>query len=198
SVDTGPARTAWREARRRIVASLEGKTANASKFESRVNETTTISRAGETVATDGIHFPSVPDGHRLACRSVSAYPQRRGRGRGRTDGYGLRAGPGGQPPVASGPGQVWHVPGAAGAACAHPERRLDCRDTADRYPDLGGQGPPAGGRHVAGTDLRAGLLRLLVRFSARAVSAPGVGGVVEADDGQPRGLDPGSGHPEIL
>src|SRR5207249_3262820 len=37
----GTARTAWREARRRIVEPLEGKTANASKFESRVNETTT-------------------------------------------------------------------------------------------------------------------------------------------------------------
>src|SRR5208283_1388649 len=55
----GPTRTAGREARRRIVEPLGGKTANASKFEHRVNETTTGSTAGETVAADGIHFPGV-------------------------------------------------------------------------------------------------------------------------------------------
>ena len=32
-------------------------------------------------------------------------------GRGRTDGSGLRGGPGGQPPVAAGPGQVRHATG---------------------------------------------------------------------------------------
>src|SRR5260370_38450909 len=115
-----------------MVASWEGKTAKASTFESRVHETTTISSAGETVAAEGIHFPGVPDGHGRAPRSVSAYPQRRGRGRGRTNGCGLREGRGGQPSVASGPRHVRHVPGAAGAAPASPETRLRYRHAAHR------------------------------------------------------------------
>jgi len=41
-------------------------------------------------------------------------------------------------------------------------------------------------------------LQLFVRLPARAVGAPGVGGFVETDHGQPRGLDSGSGHPEVL
>src|SRR5436853_267002 len=48
----GAARTAGREARRRIGEPLEGKTAHASKCESRVNATTTANNAGETVAAD--------------------------------------------------------------------------------------------------------------------------------------------------
>src|SRR5208283_2669466 len=131
----GPTRTAGREARRRIVEPLGGKTANASKFEHRVNETTTGSNAGETVAADGIHFPGVPDGHGLASRGVSAHAQRRRRGRGRYDGDGLRGEPGGQPPNASGPCQSRHVPSTAGAAGAYSERDR-FRDPPDRHPDL--------------------------------------------------------------
>src|SRR5581483_565828 len=52
----GATRTAGREARRRIVDPLEGKTAHASECESRVNETTTASNAGDAVAADGLHF----------------------------------------------------------------------------------------------------------------------------------------------
>src|SRR5436305_10709927 len=77
----GTTRTAGREARRLIVEPLEGKTAHASKCEPRVNETTAVSNAGATVAADGIHFPGAPDGQRLASRGVSAYSQRRCRGR---------------------------------------------------------------------------------------------------------------------
>ena len=40
-----------------------------------------------------------------------------------------------------------------GAAGAYSEGRLGHRDPTDRHPDSGGQGPSAGGRHVAGTDL---------------------------------------------
>ena len=60
-------------------------TANASKFDHRVNETGADSRVGETVAADGVHFAGLPDGHRLAERSLPAHPQGRGRGRGRHD-----------------------------------------------------------------------------------------------------------------
>ena len=48
-------------------------TANASKFDQRVHETTTDSRAGQAITADGIHFTGLPDGHRLVSRGVRAY-----------------------------------------------------------------------------------------------------------------------------
>ena len=83
--------------------------------------------------------------------------------------------PGGQPPVAAGPGQVRPLPGAARAAGAHPEGDRT-GDPAHRDPDVRGQGPPAGGRHGAGGRLRAGLPGLLVRVPAGPLGAPGAGG----------------------
>src|SRR5262249_1955832 len=52
----------------------------------RVHETTTDSGTGEAVAVDGIHFSQSPPGPGMADRGVSAYPQGRCPGRGRTDG----------------------------------------------------------------------------------------------------------------
>ena len=60
-----------------------------------------------------------------------------------------------------------------------PKGRLDYRDSPDRNSHPGGQGPPAGGRHVAGADLRAGLSGLLVRLPARTIGTPGVGILLE-------------------
>ena len=170
-----PRRTQWREARRRIMEPLLRNTTNASKFDKRVHETATDSRVGETIAADGVHFAGLSDGHRLAERSLPTHPQGRSTGRGRTDRGRIRTGPGGQPPAPARPGEVRHVPGTAGATCAYSERRLDYRDSPDRNSHPGGQGSPAGGRHAAGADLRAGLSGLLVRFPARTIGTPGVG-----------------------
>src|SRR5262245_56265918 len=49
-------------------------TANASQFDYRVHETGADSRAGETVAAEGVHFAGLPDGPRLAEGSVPAHP----------------------------------------------------------------------------------------------------------------------------
>ena len=89
--------------------------------------------------------------------SLPAYPQGRRRGRGRSDRRRYEQNLEANLQVAARPGQVRHVPGSAGAAGAYSQGRLDDRDSPDRHPDVGGQGPAAGGRHVAGADLRAGL-----------------------------------------
>src|SRR5262249_54517891 len=128
-------------------------TTNASKFDHRVHETGADSSVGETVAADGIHFAGLPDGHGLAERSVAAHAQGWCRGRGRGDRGRLRARPGGQPAASARPREVRHVPSTARAEGAHSERRLDYRDPSARNSHSGGQGPSAGGRHVAGTDL---------------------------------------------
>ena len=81
---------------------------------------------------------------------------------------GLRGGPGGQPPVAAGPSQVRHVPGAAGAAGPYPEGRLGDRDPAAGNSDLRGQGASAGGRHGAGSRSTS-----RTSWTARTASGPG-------------------------
>ena len=43
-------------------------------------------------------------------------------------------GPGGQPPVAPGTREVGHVPGAAGATGAYPERRLETKPAPSAFP----------------------------------------------------------------
>ena len=53
---------------------LLGDTANAWKFDERIDETATDSRDGETIAVDGIHFPGLSDGHRLARKQPSTGP----------------------------------------------------------------------------------------------------------------------------
>src|SRR5262249_46184648 len=66
-------------------------TTNASKFDHRVHQTGADSRAGETVAADGVHLAGLPDGHRLVEGSVPAHPQGRRRGRGRGERGRIRA-----------------------------------------------------------------------------------------------------------
>ena len=138
----------------------------------RVHETTTDSGTRSAKPGDGIHVPGLLHRHRLAPGGVPAYAQGRGGGRGRTERRGLRGGPGGQPPVAAGPSQVRHVPGAAGASGAHPQGRLGDRDSTARDTDLRGQGASACGRHGPGSGLRAGLQGRLVRLPSRTIGAP--------------------------
>src|SRR5262249_14525611 len=121
------------------------KTPNASKFDNRVHETATASGVGETSATDGIHLAGLPDGHRLAEGSLPAHPQGWRSWCGRHNRGGLRARPGGEPPAPARPREVRLLPGAPGAAGAHPLGRLNYRDPSDRDPHPGGQGPPTGG-----------------------------------------------------
>ena len=110
--------------------------------------------------------------HRLAAARPIARTRKDGAvGVDGQDGEDYAVEPGGQPSVAAGPSQVRHVPGTAGAASAYPEGRLGDRDPAARDSDLRGQGPSAGGRHGAGSDLRAGLPGLLVRLPAGTRSA---------------------------
>src|SRR5439155_7328585 len=66
-------------------------TANASKFDHRVHETGADSSVGETVAADGVHLAGLPDGHRLAERSLPAHPQGRCGRCGRHDRARVRA-----------------------------------------------------------------------------------------------------------
>ena len=67
-------------------------TTNASKFDKRVHETETDSNVGETIAACGVHFAGLSDGHRLAERSVSTYPQGWSGGRGWNDRSRIRTG----------------------------------------------------------------------------------------------------------
>jgi hypothetical protein len=163
----------------------------------RVHETTTDSNVGEAVAADGVHFLESPPRSGMAPRGISAYAQRRRGGCGRTNGRRVRGAPGGKPSVAFGAGEVRHVPGAAGPQGAYSERD-GWRDPPDRNSHAGRQSAPAGGRDVAGADLRAGLSRRLVRIPARAIGAPGVGQPVEADHAERWGMDSGSGHPQVF
>ena len=60
--------------------------------------------------------------------------------------------------------------GTSGAAGAYSERDGE-GNPPHRDPDVGGQGPSAGGRHGAGADLRTGLSGLFVRLPAGTVGA---------------------------
>ena len=62
------------------------------------------------------------------------------------------------------------IPRSSCAAGAYSQGRLNYRDSSHRNPHVGRQGPPTGGRHVAGTDLRTGLHGLLVWLPARAIT----------------------------
>ena len=49
-----------------IMDSLLGHTPDTWRFDERIHETATDSRAGETIAADGVHFAGLSDGRRLA------------------------------------------------------------------------------------------------------------------------------------
>lgn len=66
------------------------------------------------------------------------------------------------------------------------------------HPDLRGQGPAARRRDGAWSRVRAVLPRMLVRISARALSARNVGGALESDDGYGRGMGPRGRHSKVL
>ena len=89
---------------------------------SHVHATTTASGAGEASPADGVHLAQPPPGPRLAGRGLSPDAQGCCPGRGRADRRGVQQGPVGEPARAARSGQVRPVPGAAGAAGAHPER----------------------------------------------------------------------------
>src|SRR3954453_20429074 len=74
------------------------------------------------------------------------------------------------------------------AARAYSKEWLEYRDSHTRNSHAGGQSPAAGDRHAAGADLRAGLLGLLIRLSARPIGAQGARFVPQPDDGQQRWL----------
>ena len=133
----------------------------------------------------------------LAAGGVSTHAQRRSRGRRRADGCSVRGAPGGQPPEALRAGQVWHVPGTAGATSVHSERH-GWRHPPDWNSHAGGQMLQTGDRHAAGADLRAGLSRRLVRVSAWTIGAPGVGEPLGTDNESRRRLDSRSGHPKVF
>ena len=178
--------------------SLLGYAPDTWRFDERIDETTTDSRDGETIAADGIHFAGLSDGHRLAENGLPSNAQGRSAGRGRTDLDRVREESGVQSPVAHGSGEVRDVPRTAGAAGAYSEGGFRYRNPTDRDTDAGGQGSSACGRHVAGADLRAGLRCRFVWIPAGTIGAPSVGRVVEANDGQQWRLDFGSGHPQVF
>src|SRR5271157_79225 len=75
----------------------------------RSNKTTTDRGTRSAKSRDGVHIPGLFHRHQLAVPGIPPNPQGRRRRSGRTDGRGLRSGPGGQPSVAAGPSQVRHV-----------------------------------------------------------------------------------------
>src|SRR5262245_33248042 len=164
----------------------------------RVNKATAASGAGAAVAAVGVHLPQPLPGPPLADRGLQSHPRGRCPGRGRTDRRGLWGQLAGEPAVAPGARQVRHVPSAPRPACAHSQGTGLGRDAPPGDPDLRGQGPPAGGRHGPGADLRARLPGLLLRLPARAVGAHGGAGVVAAGDGPGWLLDLGGGYPEVF
>src|SRR5204863_9543441 len=99
-------------------------TTNASKFGKRVNQTGADSNAGETIAADGLHITGSPAGPRMVEGSVSAHPQGRRCGRGRSNRGGIRTGSGGQPTATARPREIRHVPRSPRAASAHSEGGL--------------------------------------------------------------------------
>ena len=133
----------------------------------------------------------------MVARGLSADAQGRRGGGGRPDGRGLRERLGGQPPVALGTREVGNVLGATGATGAYPERHRR-RDPPHRHSDAGGQSAPAGDRHAAGTDLRGGLLRLLVRVPAATIGARCPGQSLEADHVERGKLSLGSRHTQVF
>ena len=90
--------------------SLLGYAPDTWRFDERIDETTTDSRDGETIAANGIHFAGLSDGHRLAENGLPSNAQGRSAGRGRTDLDRVREESGVQSPVAHGSGEVRDVP----------------------------------------------------------------------------------------
>src|SRR4029453_17119557 len=78
-------------------------------------------RRGHSVAPDPVHGAVPPPHARSARTGVPAAEAYGSAWRGRDDGGGLRARPGGQPPGASWPPPGEPVPAEAGAADLHPE-----------------------------------------------------------------------------
>ena len=144
-----------------------------------LNETPADSGTGEESAGDGVHDPG--PSHRPECFAGGLSADAQGRRRG-VDGQTAaeyaanlegnlrsllercKSGTYRAPPV-----RRVHIPKGDGS-----------QDAADRHTDLRGQGPPAGGRHGAGADLRAGLSGRARTASGRALGAPGAGSAVGA------------------
>src|SRR5262245_28459640 len=178
--------------------SAGGKHGGYSRSRFRVNATTADSGACAASPADGIHFPEPPPRLHLAARGLLGHAPGRRHWCGRDNRCGLRSGPDGQSAFASGPSQVRYLPGTAGAKGAYLERTRVEGDSANRDTNAGGQGSPAGDRHAAATDLRAGLQALLLRVSARAIGTPGPGRPTATTDEEREWMDLGSGHPEVL
>ncbi len=85
------------------------------------------------------------------------------------------------------PGRAHRAPPVR--ARAHPERRFEYRTAPDRDSPSGGQGPSAGGGHVAGADLRAGLLTARIGFRPGRSAHQGARNPSGPVDGQPGRLD---------
>src|SRR6516164_5280227 len=178
--------------------SAGGKHGGYSRSRFRVNATTADSGACAESPADGIHFAEPPPRLHLAAGGLLEHAPGRCSWCGRDNRCGLRSGPDCQSAFAPGPGQVRLLPGTAGATGAYLERTRLEGDPADRDTNAGGQGPPAGDRHAAATDLRAGLQAVLVRVSARAIGTPSPGRPTAPADEEREWMDLGSGHPEVF
>ena len=145
-----------------------GKHGGCIETRGRVHETTTDSGTRSAKSRRWGSRPWPTSSTSTGCTRRTSGPARTGPWAWTDRRRGLRGGPGGQPPVAAGPSQVRHVPGAAGAAGAHPEGRLGDRDPTARDSDLRGQGASAGGRHGAGSRSTSRTF-----WTARTASGPG-------------------------
>ena len=155
-----------------------GKDGRTAEFGEHLNATRKAGGTGSDRAEAGTDDGGAPRRHGVAARGLPAHAQGRRGGCGRRDGGAVRGRPGREPVGTSRPVQVGPVPGAAGAAGAHPEAGQGGEDEAAGHPDAGGQGSAACGADGAGADLRAGLSGLLVRVPARTRPAHGAGGAV--------------------
>jgi len=151
-----------------------GKDDRGTELARRLNQTRTNSETGEGKAGGQTVDAGPLHRRELVTRGLPLHAEGRRTWRGRTRRGAVRGAAGRQPPVAPRPRQVRALLGAAGEAGPHPEGRGVGHPT-DRHSNLRGQGPPACGRDGDRGGLRAGVLRLLVRLSARSLRAPSGG-----------------------
>ena len=153
-----------------------------------------IAKLASACARQAAHDAGPSHRRGMAARSVPTHAQGRrdaaSTDRARSE---YAAALGGQPPVAARPREVRHVPSAARAAGPHPEGRWVANAT-HRHPHLRGQGPAARGRDGAGSRLRAGVSRLLVRLPAGSLGASGARSPAERVGEDGRRMGPGGRH----
>src|SRR5262249_13538781 len=110
---------------RRRTDSLEGEDDRGTELAGRLNQARADSETGEGETRRQLADAGASHRHGLAPRGLSSHAEGRRPRYRRTERGSVCGAPGGQPPVAPQPREIRAIPGAAGAAGAHPEGRWD-------------------------------------------------------------------------